>query len=150
MSPGPRIEVFTGGWGEACSSCAVTSACILGIAYVLPACYLYVAETDPGCSRRILSPNILKAFPRIKRISLTETLSNLDKDLLTRAIRFYQERISPQLQEKFGDFCKFTPSCSEYGLEAIERYGNFRGGMLAFNRIMRCNPWSHGGYDPVQ
>ena len=45
--------------------------------------------------------------------------------------------------------CKFIPTCSQYGIEAIEKYGAFNGGMLTIWRILRCNPFSKGGYDPV-
>lgn len=46
--------------------------------------------------------------------------------------------------------CKFTPSCSNYAIDAINSYGVFKGSILAIKRIFRCNPWSKGGYDPVQ
>lgn len=60
-------------------------------------------------------------------------------------IKFYQKYISPLKHTK----CPYYPSCSAYGLEAIEKHGAFRGGMLAAWRIVRCNPFSKGGYDPV-
>ena len=50
---------------------------------------------------------------------------------------------------KSAPTCKFIPTCSEYGLEAIEKYGAFKGGFLTIWRILRCNPFSKGGYDPV-
>lgn len=68
------------------------------------------------------------------------------KNLLSSIIKFYQRRISPLL----GERCKFYPSCSEYALQAIEKYGAFRGSVKAIWRILRCNPMSHGGYDPVK
>lgn len=46
--------------------------------------------------------------------------------------------------------CRFHPTCSEYTYEAIDRYGFFKGSFLGFKRILRCNPWSKGGYDPVK
>lgn len=61
------------------------------------------------------------------------------------AIRFYRRSISPGLPPA----CRFFPTCSEYALEAIERYGALKGGWMAFWRILRCNPFSRGGYDPV-
>ena len=71
------------------------------------------------------------------------------KDLLKRAmvclIRFYQTAISPFTPR----CCNYIPTCSQYALEAIERYGPFKGGWLAFRRILRCNPFHKGGYDPV-
>jgi uncharacterized protein len=59
---------------------------------------------------------------------------------------FYARFISPGLPRR----CKYEPTCSRYALQAIERYGLARGTVLACWRLLRCNPWSHGGYDPVQ
>ncbi len=67
------------------------------------------------------------------------------KKLLLIFIRFYKKNISPLLPNA----CKYTPTCSVYATEAIERFGSFKGGWLAFRRILRCNPFSKGGYDPV-
>ena len=61
------------------------------------------------------------------------------------SIRFYQKYISPYK----GYHCPYIPTCSQYGLEAIEKYGALKGGLLALWRILRCNPFSSGGYDPV-
>jgi putative membrane protein insertion efficiency factor len=61
-------------------------------------------------------------------------------------IRLYQVAISPAL----GQRCKYEPSCSRYAVQAVERYGVWRGAVLAAWRLLRCNPWSHGGYDPVE
>ena len=60
-------------------------------------------------------------------------------------IRGYQKAISPLLPPS----CRFVPSCSEYGYEAISTYGALRGGYMAVRRILRCNPFHPGGYDPV-
>lgn len=60
-------------------------------------------------------------------------------------IRFYQLAISPLLPSS----CRYTPTCSHYGLEAIKKYGPFKGGYLAIRRILRCNPWGGHGHDPV-
>ncbi len=46
-------------------------------------------------------------------------------------------------------FCRFAPTCSQYGYKAIEKYGVIKGGIMAFKRILRCNPFNKGGYDPV-
>ncbi len=67
------------------------------------------------------------------------------KRLLIGAIRFYKRAISPHLPAA----CRYTPTCSEYAMEAVERYGAARGAWLAFKRLMRCNPFCKGGYDPV-
>ena len=57
----------------------------------------------------------------------------------------YQKYISPMKSTK----CPYIPICSQYGLESIEKYGDFKGGFMALWRIIRCNPFSKGGYDPV-
>lgn len=67
------------------------------------------------------------------------------KTILIKGIRFYQKYISPLKSTK----CPYYPSCSQYGLEAIEKYGALKGGLLAIWRILRCNPFSKGGVDPV-
>lgn len=60
-------------------------------------------------------------------------------------IRSYQLLISPML----GANCRFNPTCSQYGLESIRRYGPFKGGWLTLKRIARCHPWGGHGHDPV-
>ncbi|MBQ6475207.1 MAG: membrane protein insertion efficiency factor YidD [Clostridia bacterium] len=60
-------------------------------------------------------------------------------------IRQYQKYVSPAL----GPHCRYTPTCSEYACEAIQRYGFWKGGRLAVRRILRCHPFHPGGYDPV-
>ena len=61
-------------------------------------------------------------------------------------IRAYQLVLSPMV----GQRCKYYPSCSEYAAQAIQRYGILRGLVLAGWRLLRCNPWSRGGFDPVE
>jgi len=68
------------------------------------------------------------------------------RTIATAPVRLYQRTISPALPAR----CKYYPSCSEYGVQAIRRYGVLRGVVLAAWRILRCNPWSHGGVDFVE
>jgi uncharacterized protein len=67
------------------------------------------------------------------------------KKILIALIQFYRKYLSPLKSTK----CPYFPSCSEYGLQAIEKYGAIKGSALATWRILRCNPFSKGGYDPV-
>lgn len=67
------------------------------------------------------------------------------KKILMALIRFYRRFISPNTPPS----CKYIPTCSEYALTAVERFGACRGSLLAVWRILRCNPFSRGGYDPV-
>jgi uncharacterized protein len=68
------------------------------------------------------------------------------RQALTLPIRFYQQAISPALPAR----CKYHPTCSEYAVRAVRRYGVMRGVVLAGWRLLRCNPWSHGGVDFVE
>ncbi len=67
------------------------------------------------------------------------------KMILIYLIEFYQKYLSPLKSTK----CPYYPSCSQYGLEAVQKYGAVKGGLLAVWRILRCHPFSRGGYDPV-
>ena len=67
------------------------------------------------------------------------------KWLALKLIRGYQRGISPLLPPS----CRYVPSCSDYGYQAIEKYGIIRGGAMTVWRVLRCNPFSKGGYDPV-
>ena len=64
---------------------------------------------------------------------------------LTAVVKFYRKRVSPMSAPK----CRFTPTCSAYALEAIEKYGAAKGGWLSFRRVLKCHPFHKGGYDPV-
>ena len=69
------------------------------------------------------------------------------KKILLRIIKFYRKRISPFKKP----CCRFTPTCSQYALEAIVKYGALKGSYLAIRRILRCHPFSgKSGYDPVE
>jgi hypothetical protein len=72
--------------------------------------------------------------------------ARLLRGVLAAPIVVYQRLISPALPRR----CKYEPTCSRYAVEAITRYGVFRGAVLAAWRLLRCNPWSYGGYDPVE
>jgi len=61
-------------------------------------------------------------------------------------IRYYQRAVSPAMPPS----CRFIPTCSQYGYDAMEKYGVWRGGWMTIRRIMRCNPLNPGGYDPVR
>lgn len=65
---------------------------------------------------------------------------------MIKAIKFYQKYLSPL--KRFSS-CRYTPTCSEYAVQAIEKYGAFKGFWMAVRRILRCNPFAEGGYDPV-
>ena len=67
------------------------------------------------------------------------------KRLLLAAIRFYRRQISPLRKP----CCRYIPTCSEYALEAVEKYGPWKGSWLALKRLLRCHPCHKGGYDPV-
>jgi hypothetical protein len=67
------------------------------------------------------------------------------QSIFIRLIKVYQYLISPYLQPS----CRFTPSCSQYAIEVIQRHGAIRGSWLSFKRVLRCNPWHPGGYDPA-
>lgn len=67
------------------------------------------------------------------------------KRAMMKAIRFYQTSVSPLCPPR----CRYIPTCSEYTMEAIEKYGAIKGGWLGLKRILRCHPFRKGGYDPV-
>lgn len=67
------------------------------------------------------------------------------KKILLSILKFYRKYISPLKPPT----CRFTPTCSEYAIEAIEKYGAKKGGFLAIKRVLRCNPFFPGGNDPV-
>ncbi|MBI2475019.1 membrane protein insertion efficiency factor YidD [Candidatus Uhrbacteria bacterium] len=75
------------------------------------------------------------------------------KEIVLFTIRIYQKTISFDhgfVRYFYPDgFCRFNPTCSDYGYQAIDQYGVLRGGLMALKRILRCNPFSKGGNDPV-
>jgi putative membrane protein insertion efficiency factor len=67
------------------------------------------------------------------------------QSILLKIIKIYQYAISPLM----APTCRFTPSCSQYAKEVIVKHGALRGGWLSVKRVLRCNPWHPGGYDPA-
>ncbi|MDE5612771.1 MAG: membrane protein insertion efficiency factor YidD [Odoribacter sp.] len=72
-------------------------------------------------------------------------LKQLFGRLLVLLVKFYQYGISPLKPPT----CRYVPTCSQYALEAIRKYGPFKGSWLAIKRLLRCHPWGGSGYDPV-
>lgn len=72
-------------------------------------------------------------------------LLRLLSTLLSLPVHFYRRSISPMLPPS----CRFTPTCSAYALEALQRHGPFKGSYLTIRRLLRCHPWGGSGYDPV-
>ena len=83
--------------------------------------------------------------PRLR--DMPRTLVNWPRLGLLSLIRLYQMVISPGIPE---NTCRFYPSCSHYGYQAIYKYGAFKGSFMAAWRVLRCNPFNAGGYDPVK
>ncbi len=82
--------------------------------------------------------------PRLRDI--TKTIWNIPRIPVLALIRAYQKVISPALPE---GTCRFYPTCSQYGYQAIYKYGVIKGGLMAAWRVLRCNPFNRGGIDPV-
>ncbi len=77
-------------------------------------------------------------------MKILSLISYYTANALIYIIRFYQRFISPIKPPS----CRFYPTCSNYAIEAIKRFGPFQGGLMAIYRVLRCGPWSAGGYDP--
>lgn len=69
---------------------------------------------------------------------------------LIRVLEFYKKYISPTLVRTFGNACRFTPTCSEYTIEALRKYGLKKGLTLGFKRLAKCHPFGGSGFDPVE
>ena len=76
---------------------------------------------------------------------VVKRLLSLLADVMILLIRVYQFTLSPFI----GRHCRYVPTCSNYGIEAIRKYGAIKGGWLTIKRIVSCNPWGGSGYDPV-
>jgi hypothetical protein len=83
--------------------------------------------------------------PRLR--DMQRNLWNLPRIVLLSLIRLYQKTLSKGLP---ANTCRFYPSCSHYGYQAIYKYGALKGSLMASWRVLRCNPFNPGGYDPVQ
>jgi putative membrane protein insertion efficiency factor len=94
--------------------------------------------------KEALLPNDYSDEPRLRE--LPRTLGNFPRFILLGFIRLYQVSIARTLPP---NICRFYPSCSHYGYQAVYRYGALKGGVMAFWRILRCNPFNPGGVDPV-
>ena len=81
-------------------------------------------------------------------------LARFPRELAKRSITVYQKTISPDhgwFSHRYQvGFCRFTPTCSQYTYQAIDKYGIFKGTALGIWRVIRCNPWNKGGKDPVK
>jgi uncharacterized protein len=71
------------------------------------------------------------------------------KKLILGVLKFYKKFISPPLENTFGKACRFTPTCSEYTIAALEKFGTTKGLSLGIKRFVKCHPWGGSGYDPV-
>lgn len=74
-----------------------------------------------------------------------KTKKNIIQKIIIYLIKVYQVGISPYI----GAHCRYTPTCSTYFMQAVEKYGALKGSFLGIKRILRCHPWHPGGYDPV-
>jgi uncharacterized protein len=93
------------------------------------------------------SDNPLNDYPNEPRLrDLPVTLFTLPRWILLALIRAYQMTLSKTLP---SNTCRFYPSCSHYGYQAVYKYGALKGGWMAAWRVLRCNPFNPGGYDPV-
>jgi putative membrane protein insertion efficiency factor len=97
--------------------------------------------------KKIITMLVEQSYPNEPALrDFKVTLINIPQYLLLIIIRVYQKTISPALP---GNTCRFYPSCSHYGYQAIFKFGALKGLFLATRRILRCNPFNSGGYDPV-
>lgn len=85
-------------------------------------------------------------MPSPRPQSIQSAFARSVRAVVVAPIVVYQKAISPALPRR----CKYEPTCSRYAVDAIRDYGILRGVVLATWRVLRCNPWSDGGYDPVQ
>ena len=105
------------------------------------------AQTVPSAamSRRKDGPAPVPDAPLARRAGRDAWRGDVPRRAALWLIRFYQVNLSPM----HPPCCRFTPTCSAYAREAVEKYGAARGSVLALRRVLRCNPLHRGGYDPV-
>ena len=89
-------------------------------------------------------PLVSVGEPRLR--DLPRSIHNLPRLFILALIRLYQATFSRALP---GDTCRFYPTCSHYGYQAIYKYGALKGALMATWRVLRCNPFNRGGFDPV-
>jgi putative membrane protein insertion efficiency factor len=89
---------------------------------------------------------VSSARPGASPPPVASTASRIARAAAVAPIVVYQRVLSPVLPRR----CKYEPTCSHYAVDAIREYGILRGAVLALWRLLRCNPWSYGGYDPVE
>lgn len=92
-------------------------------------------------------PSDQEYHPEPSLRDLRVTIPNLPRIILLALIRLYQMTLSRGLPQ---NTCRFYPSCSHYGYQAVYKYGVIKGGLMAAWRVIRCNPFNPGGYDPVR
>jgi putative membrane protein insertion efficiency factor len=90
---------------------------------------------------------------QVRAVQVVENQPQIEEpSFILRGIRHYQEEIGPEMKKRLGreDICRFEPTCSEFARQAVEKHGSYRGSLMAIGRLIRCNPFSKGGYDPVR
>lgn len=71
------------------------------------------------------------------------------KNILIFIVKVYKQAVSPHAERLFGNACRFTPSCSEYTIEALEKFGAMKGLIMGLSRLAKCHPFGGFGYDPI-
>ena len=100
-----------------------------------------------GIKEQVGSSEIIHEHKSPPLSELPKTIWNLPRWVLLAFIRLYQKTFSKVIP---SDTCRFYPTCSHYGYQAIFKYGVLKGGWMGFYRVLRCNPFNPGGYDPVK
>lgn len=100
----------------------------------MPSCHAVLS-----CRRHLQSTAVLDAY------GMTKQLFSFMKTILVFVVRAYQVMLSPYLPNS----CRYTPTCSQYMIEAVQKHGAWKGGWMGLKRIGRCHPWGGHGHDPV-